>query len=368
MLRHLKLGLIRSAQACGICSVFLNSRWRQQRLLILCYHGISMNDEHEWQPTLYMPPDLLRRRFEALVRHRCSVLSLSEGIERLYRRDLPPRSVAITFDDGTADFHSVALPILREFGFPATLYYSTYYSQYNRPVFDIMCSYLLWKASTCRLRLPGILDGDVTVSKSNCAVVADRIKSFASGSGMSGVDKDALLTDLAARLKVDYDAICRTRMLHLMTPAETREVACPSISVELHTHRHRVSRNRTRFQREIIQNRQYIAAITSAPTRHFCYPSGVYLPEYSEWLREVGVASATTCDPGLAAPDSDPYLLPRFVDTSLTTDAEFSAWISGFGALLPARPRPPAQYQFLEDQPGDPIDNERPLGVRGHAA
>ncbi|HUD37720.1 MAG TPA: polysaccharide deacetylase family protein [Streptosporangiaceae bacterium] len=35
---------------------------------------------------------------------------------------LPARPVVLTFDDGFADFHDVALPLLREYGFTASLY------------------------------------------------------------------------------------------------------------------------------------------------------------------------------------------------------------------------------------------------------
>ena len=32
----------------GILNGIRDSKWRQHRLLILCYHSISIDDEHEW--------------------------------------------------------------------------------------------------------------------------------------------------------------------------------------------------------------------------------------------------------------------------------------------------------------------------------
>lgn len=79
------------------------------------------------------------------------MLPLSEAVDRLQSRSLPPRAVTITFDDGFQDFYSVAYPIIESFGFPVTLYLSTYYVEYNRPVFDVMCSYLLWNQGSAEL-------------------------------------------------------------------------------------------------------------------------------------------------------------------------------------------------------------------------
>ena len=50
----------------------------------------------------------------------------------------------MTFDDGFCDFHRFATPILTEFDFPATIYLTTYYVDYLRPIFNLIVPYMLW--------------------------------------------------------------------------------------------------------------------------------------------------------------------------------------------------------------------------------
>src|SRR2546426_5909134 len=92
------------------------SGWRRQRLLILCYHGVSLQDEHEWDPKLFVTPAFLRRRFEILRDGGYAVLPLDEALTRCANGTLPPRSVVLTFDDGLSDFARVVAPMLAEFG------------------------------------------------------------------------------------------------------------------------------------------------------------------------------------------------------------------------------------------------------------
>jgi peptidoglycan/xylan/chitin deacetylase (PgdA/CDA1 family) len=349
MLRSAKLAICGAANKLGINTLFLNSGWRTRRLLILCYHGISLEDEHEWNSHLYMRSDLFRRRMRTLADLGCKVLPLREALERLWSGTLPPRAVALTFDDGTYDFYRVAWPILREFGYPVTLYFTTYYSDFNRPVFDVMCSYLLWKGSGQRLEWSGVLESPEQLDDSGRDRAQWQIKSYAARERLSGRQKDELLAALAGRLDIDYETLCRKRLLHLITPDEARELAAVGVDMELHTHRHRESRNRERMLRELDDNKRRIMDITSVVPLHFCYTGGLYLPEFPGWLREYGLRSATTCEPGLAHIGADPMLLPRLVDTTGVTDAEFVAWISGFGQLLPHRAYASPKGQLMEE-------------------
>lgn len=52
-----------------------------------------------------------------------AVVSLDQAVAGLQgKQTLPPRSVALTFDDGYVDFLECAAPVLQEYGYPATVY------------------------------------------------------------------------------------------------------------------------------------------------------------------------------------------------------------------------------------------------------
>jgi peptidoglycan/xylan/chitin deacetylase (PgdA/CDA1 family) len=350
MLKQGKLGVLRLAEWTGASRAFSCSAWRRRRLLILCYHGVSRYDEHEWG-SLYVSAETFRRRMELVAKAGCNVLPLTEALARLQAGSLPDRSVAITFDDGLYDFHAVALPVLESLGFPVTLYLTTYYVEFNRPVFDPMCSYLLWKGRGAQpLEWPEVLPAPVRLDDSGRRSAASAICRFAFDRKFSAQQKDALLADLAARLELDYEELCRRRILHLVTPEEAKDLAARGVDLQYHTHRHRVYRSQERMFAELDDNRQRIARFTPHEPRHFCYTGGFYLPEYPECLKAYGIQSAVTCRAGLCSAGSDLYLLPRLVDTMTLSDLEFRAWLSGAAEWLPRRSYEMSPGQLVEEE------------------
>jgi len=337
MLRKAKLAALRSLKKAGVFEWVGGSSWRQKRLLILCFHGISLDDEHLWRPALYMEPQRLEEHLELLKQTRCSVLPLGEALQRLRGGDLPPRSVAITFDDGTYDFYRHARPLLSQYGYPATVYLTTYYTAFELPVFNVICSYMLWKRrgtvldSGAEIGLTGPLD--LRTESTRYSVVL-RLVEMAARENLGVREQDAVAARLAQFLDVDFSEIKSKRILQLMNPREVEEIANSGIDVQLHTHRHRTPEDEGLFRREIQDNRNRIRELISKDAVHFCYPSGVYRRSFLDWLEKEGVVSSTTCDVGLATQQSENLLLPRFIDNQNRTSIDFESWITGVGHLL----------------------------------
>jgi len=346
MVRKLKRLSLRLANDLGLSRLVLQSRWRRQRLLILCYHGTAILDEHLWNPELYATSRQLRRRLELIRQMGCNVLPLEEALQRLYRKDLPPKSVVITYDDGGHDFYQQAYPILQEFRMPATVYLTTYYLTFNRPVYNLMVYYLLWKRAASSIQWPEVLGTSdrVELSEYGSAFVGRRMWQFPEENGLSGREKDALLGTLAEKLAVDYAPVLHHRLFHIMSLAEAEELARAGVDFQLHTHRHRTPMQEDLFAQEIRDNRNLVDRIRRSPAAHFCYPSGLHQPAFLPWLRESKIASATTCETGLASARTEPLLLPRLVDTCRSTEYEFTAWLSGIAALLPRRSHTKGRY------------------------
>jgi len=337
MLVEIRRATLRVLQTSGVSRLVADSRWRRQRLLILCYHGVSRQDEHLWRPNLYMKPDFLRQRLEMLQRGKYNVLPLGKALELLRAGELPPRSVVITFDDGMCDFYSCAYPLLKSCGFPVTVYQTTYYSDYQRPVFNLICSYMLWKRRGTVLNNGGELGLrqplDLRTEASREEIVL-QLMSRAEADHLNGADRDALAVRLASALGFDYQELLRNRLLHVMSPSEISELALAGVDFQLHAHRHRTPMDEASFRREIQENRQRLQSMTNSEAVHFCYPSGEYCSDFLPWLKAESVVSATTCNPGLVTTRTHPLLLPRFVDTSARSAIEFEGWLAGVGPLL----------------------------------
>jgi peptidoglycan/xylan/chitin deacetylase (PgdA/CDA1 family) len=337
LLSGIRSMILSGADAVGAFAHIADSRWRSRRLAILLYHGISVSDEHEWDPELYVPAGRFEERLRLLRDGGFHVLPLPEALARLDAGTLPPRSVALTFDDGSADFHSHAMPLLARYGYPATVFLTSYYVRYPAPVFGPMCSYLLWRGRERVLAgVAGLGPHELRTPRQRSAAAA-ALADYAVREGYSGRRKTDLLASVARNLEIDFDALLSARTLQLMTPGEVAEASRAGFDIQLHTHTHDMPHDFAGFRREVELNRSHIREITGIEPSLFCYPSGYVHRRFPLWLRELGVRAACTCRPGLASPATDPWLLPRVADSADMPARDFLACTTGLRALLPRR-------------------------------
>ena len=115
-----------------------------------------------------------------------------------------------------------------------------------------------------------------------------------------------------------------------MNLEDIRTLAQLGVDTQLHTHDHFMPTEFAELRRQLEQNSRYIQSYRDGdPPRHFCYPSGQHRSEHPQWLSQLDIVSATTCDPGMNHKGDNPYVLRRFLDSESISDVEFEANLCG---------------------------------------
>jgi peptidoglycan/xylan/chitin deacetylase (PgdA/CDA1 family) len=86
-------------------------------LTIVTYHSLDDTDS-----PISVRPATFARHAAWLAQQKFCALTLSESLERLRAGTLPPKAVALTFDDGFLNTAAVGLPILKAHGLTGTVF------------------------------------------------------------------------------------------------------------------------------------------------------------------------------------------------------------------------------------------------------
>jgi peptidoglycan/xylan/chitin deacetylase (PgdA/CDA1 family) len=117
--------MIRALHRTGVLAGLVRSR--RARCVVLTYHGVvtRSRENHAYLDDNFPDVRAFDQQMAYVARHYRPV-RLKDLLDCYQRGDPPPpRSITVTFDDGFANNYTVALPILRRYGIPCTVFLTT---------------------------------------------------------------------------------------------------------------------------------------------------------------------------------------------------------------------------------------------------
>jgi peptidoglycan/xylan/chitin deacetylase (PgdA/CDA1 family) len=282
---------------------------RRARLSVLIFHRVLPH------PDPLFPGELDAQQFDAVcgwLRGWFNVLPLDVAVERLREGDLPARALAITFDDGYADNHDVALPILMRHGLPATFFIASGFldggQMWNDTIIESLRHTRLTALDVEGLGQTVTSFGVATPLQKREAI--DRLIAHAKYLPVEARDEFVAevqrrcAAQLSSDLMLTSDKVRRLRRAGMLIGAHT--VAHPILAaLDDRTARHEIQLGRTQLE-----------ALLGEPVRLFAFPNGKpgqdYLPRTVEIVKELGFMAALSTAWGAARADSDLFQLPRF--------------------------------------------------------
>jgi peptidoglycan/xylan/chitin deacetylase (PgdA/CDA1 family) len=290
--------------------------------VILLYHRVTDGIPDPW--SLCVSPANFAAHMEVLAARGVGSLDALLDEAGAARRRAP----VVTFDDGYADFHSAALPVLRAYDVPVTLFLTTgtlgggrefWWDELERIVLapPTLPTSLALDVAGVRLAWTFAADGD---RRALYHALHQRV------GRLTGAARTSVLDALAAWAGV----VPACRATH--RPIGEAEVAAVAREARIAIGAHSVSHAylgalpRDEQEREIVESRRTLEAITGRPVRHFSYPHGDHEPETVEIVRQAGFASAcgTSCQPVVG--DVDRFDLPR-VEVPNFSGPAFARWL-----------------------------------------
>ena len=288
----------------------MSPRGRSARLSILIFHRVLQ------VPDPIFPDEVDALRFDAICRwlkdwH--NVLPLNEAVRRLEQGDLPARVVSITFDDGYADNHDVALPILLRHGLSATFFVASGFLDGGCMWNDCVVE-ALRQCPGDTLDLPGHLP----LTSHRFDIGSWAAKRRAIDQLLPAIKHQALKVRLESAQAIVRTAGAALPTHLMMTSAQVALLARAGMTLGGHTVNHPILARLPEAEAfdELLDGKQALEAITQQPVELLAYPNG--RPDVDYTAREIKLAAragfkaavSTSC--GVSRMGADVYQLPRF--------------------------------------------------------
>jgi peptidoglycan/xylan/chitin deacetylase (PgdA/CDA1 family) len=283
---------------------------------IFMLHHVRPGGDGDFQPNrhLEVTPGFLRAMLAHLRSQGIDIVTMDEVHRRLIERNFSRRFACFTLDDGYRDNREFALPVLREFDAPCTLYITSDFAEGSGRLWWIALEMAIARADSIEVPVGGVQNRLDTISASAKQTAFDRLHDWLRCLPEHDLQRE--VHALCVRHGVDNASICRDLCMsweELKACAGERLVTVGAHSI---SHCNLAQQSEAVASEELSVSRARIEAALQRPVVHFAYPYGdrqaAGVREFA-LARAAGYKTAVTTRPGMVFPESGRHLtaLPR---------------------------------------------------------
>ena len=284
---------------------------------IFMLHHVRPPRSGAFQPNrhLEITPEFLRTTLAHIRSLGIDIITLDEMHRRIKDRDFSRRFACFTLDDGYRDNRDYALPIMREYDAPMTVYVTSDFAEGSGRLWWIALERIVAKADFVEAPIDGKtvrLDARTPDAKLTCFLTLHGwLRDLPSEQALRDV-----MTDLCARYDVDTSAVSSELC---MTWHELQAFARdPLVTIGAHTVSHcNLAKAPPETARdEMAQSKAAIEARLQKPADHFAYPYGDSIAAGEREFAlagALGFKTAVSTRPGMIFAENADHLtaLPR---------------------------------------------------------
>lgn len=284
---------------------------------IFMLHHVRPRRDAGFQPNrhLEIAPEFLRSMLTHLRANSVDIVTMDEVHRRLIERNFSRRFACFTLDDGYRDNRDFALPVMREFDAPFTVYVASDFAEGCGRLWWIALEMAIARASRIEVKIGGAAVRLETGTPAAKQAAFDRLHDWLRRlPGEHDVQRE--IAALCVRHGVDEAAICRDLC---MSWDELKPFADdPLIGFGAHsiTHCNLARQTEEIASREMAVSRARIEGALQRPVLHLAYPYGDKIAAGAREFalaQTAGFKTAVTTRPGMIFPGSAGHLtaLPR---------------------------------------------------------
>jgi peptidoglycan/xylan/chitin deacetylase (PgdA/CDA1 family) len=312
---------------------------------IFMLHHVRPRRDGEFQPNrhLEVAPEFLRAMLAHLRSRGIDIITIDEVHQRLIERNFSRRFACFTLDDGYRDNRDFALPLMREFEAPFTVFVASDFAQGTGRLWWIALEMVIAKSSSIELAIGGTMTRLDTSTPALKQAAFDRLHDhLRSLPGEGDIHRE--IGALCARHGVDEAAVCRELCMSFDELKPFAQDKLITIGAHSITHCNLARQPKEIARSEMVTSRARIEDALQRPVVHLAYPYGDKIAAGAREFalaQAAGFKTAVTTRPGMIFPESASHLtaLPRvslngnYQDTRifpvLTSGAATAMW-NGF--------------------------------------